>query len=192
MKAKIFEVVLHKLPSGKSPATAVEEQLNEFLVERPQLRLLATHMRTPISPAGPNAVLRSEEALERQPQVARSRKIRNRLASNNRPLAILAGPGRKTISRTISREPIQASRPRCKAHGAAVEVVQVATPVRPSPLAKGDLKCLKQAGLRRLERRALGWPSISWKRKGRSSASTLCGGLKKEAAPHDRKKHRTK
>jgi hypothetical protein len=140
VKAKIFEVVLHKLPSGKSPATAVEEQLNEFLVERPQLRLLATHMRTPISPAGPNAVLRSEEALERQPQVARSRKIRNRLASNNRPLAILAGPGRKTISRTISREPIQASRPLCKVHGAAAGVVQVAMVLRPPALTKGDAK----------------------------------------------------
>jgi hypothetical protein len=32
VNAKIFEVVLHKLPSGKSPATAVEEQLSRFLV----------------------------------------------------------------------------------------------------------------------------------------------------------------
>ena len=40
MKAKIFEVVLHKLPSGKSPATALEEQLNEFLVQRPNLQLV--------------------------------------------------------------------------------------------------------------------------------------------------------
>ena len=96
------------------------------------------------------------------------------------------------MSGAISREPTQAPRPRCKAHGPAVEVVQVATPVRPSPLAKSELKQLKQAGLRRLERRALGWPSISWKRKGGSSASTLGGGLKKEATPHDRKKHRTK
>jgi hypothetical protein len=62
MKAKIFEVVLHKLPSGKSPATALEEQLNIFLVERPQLRLVATHMSTLVAPAEPNAVPRSEES----------------------------------------------------------------------------------------------------------------------------------
>ena len=62
MKAKVFEVVLHKLPSGKSPATALEEQLNGFLSERPQLRFLATHMSTLISPAEPNAMPRSEES----------------------------------------------------------------------------------------------------------------------------------
>jgi hypothetical protein len=62
MKAKIFEVVLHKLPSGKSPAAALEEQLNNFLVERPQLRLMATHMSTLVSPAEPNAMPRSEES----------------------------------------------------------------------------------------------------------------------------------
>jgi hypothetical protein len=62
MKAKIFEVVLHKLPSGKSPATALEEQLNHFLIERPQLRLMATHMSTLVSPAEPNAMPRSEES----------------------------------------------------------------------------------------------------------------------------------
>jgi hypothetical protein len=62
MKAKTFEVVLHKLPSGKSPATALEEQLNSFLVQRPQLRLLASHMSTLVSPAQPNAMPRSEES----------------------------------------------------------------------------------------------------------------------------------
>jgi hypothetical protein len=47
MKVKTFEVVLHKLPSGKSPATALEEQLNAFLGERPQLQLVTTtHMNT--------------------------------------------------------------------------------------------------------------------------------------------------
>ena len=30
MKAKIFEVILHKLASGKSPATALEKQLNDI------------------------------------------------------------------------------------------------------------------------------------------------------------------
>jgi hypothetical protein len=62
MKAKIFEVVLHKLPSGKSPATALEEQINSFLVERPQLQLMSTHMSTLVSPAEPNAMPRSEES----------------------------------------------------------------------------------------------------------------------------------
>jgi hypothetical protein len=62
MKAKVFEVVLHKLPSGKSPATALEEQLNEFLVQHPDLRLVATHMSTLVSPAEPNAMPRSEES----------------------------------------------------------------------------------------------------------------------------------
>ena len=62
MKAKIFEIVLHKLPSGKSPATALEERLNDFLSQHPDLRLLATHMSTLVSPAEPNAMPRSEES----------------------------------------------------------------------------------------------------------------------------------
>jgi hypothetical protein len=62
MKAKTFEVVLHKLPSGKSPATALEEQLNEFLAQHPDLRLVDTHMSTLVSPAEPNAMPRSEES----------------------------------------------------------------------------------------------------------------------------------
>jgi hypothetical protein len=62
MKAKIFEVVLHKLPSGKSPATALEEQLNQFLGLHPDLRLVTTHMSTLVSPAEPNAMPSSEES----------------------------------------------------------------------------------------------------------------------------------
>lgn len=62
MKAKIFEVVLHKLPSGKSPATALEEQLNQFLEQHPALRLVTTHMSTLVTPAEPNAMPRSEES----------------------------------------------------------------------------------------------------------------------------------
>jgi hypothetical protein len=62
MKAKIFEIVLHKLSSGKSPATALEEQLNEFLAQRPDLRLISTHMSTLVSPAEPNAMPASEES----------------------------------------------------------------------------------------------------------------------------------
>jgi hypothetical protein len=62
LKAKIFEVVLHKLPSGKSPATALEEQLNQFLGQHPDLGLVTTHMSTLVSPAEPNAMPRSEES----------------------------------------------------------------------------------------------------------------------------------
>jgi len=60
MKAKIFEVVLHKLPSGKSPATAMEEQLNQFLAQHPDLELVTTHMSTLVSPAEPKAMPRTE------------------------------------------------------------------------------------------------------------------------------------
>jgi hypothetical protein len=62
MKAKIFEVVLHKLPSGKSPVTAMEEQLNQFLGQHPDLRLVTTHMSTLVSPAEPNAMPRTDES----------------------------------------------------------------------------------------------------------------------------------
>lgn len=62
MKVKIFEIILHKLPSGKSPATALEEQLNHFLGQHPDLRLVTTHMSTLVSPAEPNAMPRSEES----------------------------------------------------------------------------------------------------------------------------------
>ena len=62
MKAKIFEVVLHKLPSGKSPATALEEQINEFLVQYPDLKLVTSHMSTLVTPAEPNAMPRTDES----------------------------------------------------------------------------------------------------------------------------------
>ena len=62
MRVKIFEIVLHKLPSGKSPATALEERLNEFLAQHPDLRLVTTHMSTLVTPAEPNAMPRSEES----------------------------------------------------------------------------------------------------------------------------------
>lgn len=62
MKVEIFEVVLHKLPSGKSPATALEEQLNQFLAEHPNIRLATTHMSTLVAPAEPNAMPSTAEA----------------------------------------------------------------------------------------------------------------------------------
>jgi len=62
VKVKIFEVILHKLSSGKSPASALEEQLNGFLVEHPDLHVVATHMNTIVAPAEPNAMPQSEES----------------------------------------------------------------------------------------------------------------------------------
>jgi hypothetical protein len=62
MKAKVFEVILHKLPSGKSPASELEEQLNRFLVERPGIQVEATHMNTVVAPAEPNAMPSTEES----------------------------------------------------------------------------------------------------------------------------------
>ena len=62
MKAKVFEVILHKLPSGKSPASELEEQLNGFLVQYPDIHVVATHMNTIVSPAEPNAMPSSEES----------------------------------------------------------------------------------------------------------------------------------
>ena len=62
MKAKVFEVMLHKLPSGRSPASALEEQLNDFLGNHPELQVVATHMNTVVAPAEPNAMPSSEES----------------------------------------------------------------------------------------------------------------------------------
>jgi hypothetical protein len=38
VKLKAFEVILHKLSSGKSPAGGLEEQLNDFIAQRPSQR----------------------------------------------------------------------------------------------------------------------------------------------------------
>jgi hypothetical protein len=62
MKARVFEVILHKLPSGKSPASALEAQLNDFLAEFPGLQVVATHMNTIVAPAEPNAMPSSSES----------------------------------------------------------------------------------------------------------------------------------
>ena len=62
VKAKVFDVLLHKLPSGKSPASALEEQLNAFLTLHPDLRIVATHMNTVVAPAEPNAMPRTEDS----------------------------------------------------------------------------------------------------------------------------------
>jgi hypothetical protein len=62
MKVKIFEVTLHKLPSGKSPATALEEQLNQFLSQHPNLQLVSSHMSTLVTPAEPNAMPQTVES----------------------------------------------------------------------------------------------------------------------------------
>jgi hypothetical protein len=46
VKARVFEVMLHKQPSGRSPG----------------LRVVATHLNTVVAPAGPNAMPSSEES----------------------------------------------------------------------------------------------------------------------------------
>jgi hypothetical protein len=50
MKAKIFDVILHKLPPGKSPAAYLEEQLNSFFKQHQAVRVMATHMNTLVLP----------------------------------------------------------------------------------------------------------------------------------------------
>ena len=62
MKVKIFEVILRKLSTGKSPATVLEEQVNEFLGGNLDLKLVASHMSTLVSPAEPNAMPMTEES----------------------------------------------------------------------------------------------------------------------------------
>lgn len=53
MKVKIFDVVLHNVPTGKSPSTYLEDQINSFLKHHPNLQVAATHMNTLVVPAGP-------------------------------------------------------------------------------------------------------------------------------------------
>jgi hypothetical protein len=65
MRAKIFDVVLHNVPAGKSPATHLEEQINNFLKHYPNLQVVATHMNTLVVP--PDPALQGAEA--KQPSV---------------------------------------------------------------------------------------------------------------------------
>lgn len=64
VKSKIFEVVLHKLSSGKLLTSALEERLNGFLGQHPDLCAVAAHMSTVVAPAEPNAMPQSEESSE--------------------------------------------------------------------------------------------------------------------------------
>jgi hypothetical protein len=50
MKVKIFDVVLHDVPAGRSPATQLEDQINGFLKHNPNLQAVATHMNTLVLP----------------------------------------------------------------------------------------------------------------------------------------------
>ena len=60
MKVKIFDVVLHNVPAGKSPATYLEDQINGFLKHYPNLQIAATHMNTLVVPAGPGSLPEAE------------------------------------------------------------------------------------------------------------------------------------
>jgi hypothetical protein len=66
MKVKVFDVVLHNVPQGKSPATHLEDQINSFLKHYPNLQVVATHMNTLIVPPDP-ASMQSSEA--KQPSI---------------------------------------------------------------------------------------------------------------------------
>jgi hypothetical protein len=62
MKAKVFDIVLHELPGGTSPAKVLEEQLNGFLAEHPKLRVVGSQMNTAVLPPEPAAMPRSQAA----------------------------------------------------------------------------------------------------------------------------------
>lgn len=62
MKAKVFDIVLHDLPTGASPAKALEDQLNAFLADRPKLRVVGSQMNTAVLPPEPRAMPRSQAA----------------------------------------------------------------------------------------------------------------------------------
>ena len=77
--------------------------------------------------------------------------------------------GRKTIHQKGFPEPIRASRPRCKMHGAESAVVQIALSLRPV----NDHGRRPQSGLiglelKRLKGRTSGWPATSY-RGGKNS-----------------------
>jgi len=63
MKAKVFEIVLHKLRAGQSPGMHLEEQLNSFLNEHPRVILAATHINT-VSLPPERSAMRGTEAAE--------------------------------------------------------------------------------------------------------------------------------
>lgn len=56
MKVKIFDVVLHNVPEGKSPSAHLEDQINSFLKHYPNLQVMATHMQ-PGSAASRSSVI---------------------------------------------------------------------------------------------------------------------------------------
>ena len=62
MNAKVFDILLHVLPRGASPAKVLEEQLNAFLAEHPKLRVVGSQMNTGILPPEPGAMPRSQAA----------------------------------------------------------------------------------------------------------------------------------
>jgi hypothetical protein len=66
MKVKVFDVVLHNVPQGKSPATHLEDQINSFLKHYPNLQVVATHMNTLMVPPDP-ASMQGAEA--KQPSI---------------------------------------------------------------------------------------------------------------------------
>lgn len=62
MKAKVFDIVLRDASSGKSVAAHIEERLNNFLEDRPQITLAATHVNTVTLPPERDSMRGSEAA----------------------------------------------------------------------------------------------------------------------------------
>ena len=62
MKAKVFDILLHELPRGESPAKTLEDQLNAFFAEHPKLRVVGSQMNTGILPPEPGVAPRSQAA----------------------------------------------------------------------------------------------------------------------------------
>ena len=63
MKVKIFELALHKLPSGKAPTTALEELINEFLQGQPDIQISAVQVNSVVIPPQPHAMSKTEESI---------------------------------------------------------------------------------------------------------------------------------
>jgi hypothetical protein len=62
VKAKVFEVTLHQQPAGKSSTSALEDQINTFLAQQPEVKIVSTHINTVLVPAAPTAMRSSQDS----------------------------------------------------------------------------------------------------------------------------------
>jgi hypothetical protein len=61
MKAKVFDIVSHRL-AGETPPEALEKKLNDFLREHPGLQVHSTHLSSVVLPSDATAMRGSEAA----------------------------------------------------------------------------------------------------------------------------------